>query len=425
VKGNEFIDTENAVSSSIGHYELNSEEIPYADLFLRALTGKRATALNRVRPEHVYLGMRKVEAMGAGKVVCEGREMLMLASNNYLGLAADPRLIEAGITAIKSWGSSTSGSRLLNGTNDLHIRLETRLAEYKKVESVVVYQSGYMANLGVLSALLSKDDVVIIDKLAHASIIDGCTLAGASLRSFKHQDMKALEAVLQSIAPDVGKLIVVDGIYSMDGDFAKFPALMQLARRYGARVMVDDAHATGVAGPTGRGTAEHFGLDEPDIITGTLSKAFGCVGGFVGAKKEITEFIKYNSRAFIYSTSLCPSLTASLLKAVDIVAQEPERRENLWRCTHYLLSALKGLGYNTGVSETPIIPIILDDESTMFELVQRLHDEDIFASPVIYPACPRKEPRVRISLCSDHTIQDMDRVLVSLRRHGRAMGIIS
>ncbi|MFA7388673.1 MAG: aminotransferase class I/II-fold pyridoxal phosphate-dependent enzyme, partial [Thiohalobacteraceae bacterium] len=222
----------------------------------------------------------------------------------------------------------------------------------------------------------------------------------------------------------VNKLVVVDGIYSMNGDYAKLPGLIEVSHRYNARVMVDDAHGTGVGGPTGRGTADHFGIAEPDIVTGTLSKAFGCIGGFVGATREVTEYITWNSRAFIYSTSLCPSVTAALLTAVDIVEREPERRENLWDCTRYLLKSLKQLGFNTGTSETPIIPIIVDDENTMFELVAALDADGIFVSPVIYPACPKKEPRVRISLSSDHKIADMDRVLYSLMRHGRRLGVI-
>jgi 8-amino-7-oxononanoate synthase len=312
----------------------------------------------------------------------------------------------------------------LNGTNELHEELERKLAWFKQLESVVAFQSGYMANLGVISAMLSKDDVAIVDKLVHASILDGCTLARAQVRSFKHQDMASLERVLEDVGYKACKLIVVDGIYSMDGDFAKLPEIMALARRYGARVMVDDAHATGVAGPNGRGSADHFGIDEPDIVTGTLSKAFGCIGGFVGAKKDIMDFIKFNSRAFIYSTSISPSVTASLIKAIRIIEDEPQKRTNLWACTRHLLSGLKALGFDTGVSETPIIPIILRDEHTMFELVARLDSDDIFASPVIYPACPRDKPRVRISLSSEHTIADMDRVLESVARHGRMLGLI-
>lgn len=327
--------------------------------------------------------------------------------------------------AIDRWGNSTSGSRLLNGTNELHLELEQALKEFKQVEAVVVFQSGYMANLGALSALLSKNDVAIIDKLVHASVIDGCKLAGAQVRMFKHQDFNGLEHILREVDPNVGKLIIVDGIYSMDGDFVNLPRLTEIARRYGARVMVDDAHATGVAGPQGRGTANHFDQAEPDIVTGTLSKAFGCFGGFVAARHEVIEFIKYNSRAFIFSTSLCPSVTAALLQAINIARAEPERRENLWACTHYLLDGLKSLGFDTGVSQTPIIPIILDDESKMFEMVQGLDDDGIFASPVIYPACPRNAPRVRISLSADHTLAEMDRLLDSLSRHGRALGLLN
>ena len=367
--------------------------------------------------------MRKVDAIHQGRVAHGGREMLMLAGNNYLGLAGAPRLGERAVEAIREWGNSTSGSRLLNGTIELHRRLEARLAEFKRVQPALVLQSGYMANVGVLSALLGPGDVMIADKLAHASLIDGCTLAGATLRTFRHQGIDSLTRVLAGLPAATPKL-VVDGIYSMDGDFAKLPEVLAVARRFGARVMVDDAHATGIAGPAGRGTADHFGVDEPDVVTGTLSKAFGGIGGFVGVTREIAEFLQYNSRAFIYSTSLPPAATAALLVAVSVVEGEPERRQRLWACTRHLLDGLRRLGYDTGVSESPIVPIILGDETRMLMLVEGLHRDDIFASPVIYPACPRNAPRVRLSLCADHDLADIDRLLDSHARHGRALGLI-
>jgi 8-amino-7-oxononanoate synthase len=395
-----------------------------ADLFHKAHVVNRKTSFERLKPEYIALAMRKVDRLEPGVVYNGGRRMLMLSSNNYLGLAGDPRILECGSRAVMSWGTSTSGSRLLNGTNQLHLELEEMLAKFKRVESVAVFSSGYNANLGIISALVSKDDIVILDKLAHASIIDGCQLAGAAVRTFRHQDMGALERLLQSLPADKAKLVVVDGVYSMDGDFAKLPDIMRISHRYGARVMVDDAHGTGVAGPRGRGTAEHFGLEEPDIICGTLSKALGCIGGFVGAKKEIIDFIKLSARSFIYSTSLAPSATAALLTAMTIMQEEPHRRENLWKCTRHLLRGLKEIGFDTGTSETPIVPVILSDESDMFELVAALDRDSIFASPVVYPACPKNKPRVRISLMSDHTIADMDRLLESLERNARRLGIL-
>ncbi len=395
-----------------------------ADIFSKIFSRHVQRSLGRLEPHQIALGMRKVDALGPGTVVTSGREMLMFSSNNYLGLANDPRVMECASRAVQTWGASTSGSRLLNGTNELHIELEEQLRAFKQIEKVVVFSSGYMANLGVLSALLTEDDVVVIDKLAHASIIDGCKLAGAQVRSFKHQDLESLEMVLLSIEPERSKLVVVDGVYSMDGDFAKLPDIIRIAHRHGARVMVDDAHGTGVAGPNGRGSAEHFGIDEPDIITGTLSKAFGCYGGFVGAKKEIIDFLKLSSRSFIYSTSLCPSATAAVLQALTITREEPERRENLWRCTNYLLRELKSLGFDTGHSETPIIPIILRDHNRMFDLVAALDAESIFVSPVVYPACPKHKPRVRLSLMADHTLADIDHLLDVLDTQGRRLGLL-
>jgi len=393
------------------------------DIFSKAYQKDNKHSFDRFEPQQIALGMRKVDSLGRGTVQTSGREMLMLSSNNYLGLAGDPRILECGARAVKNWGTSTSGSRLLNGTNELHIELEQLLAKHKQVESCAVFSSGYMANLGVLSALLKSDDVVIIDKLVHASIIDGCKLAGAKVRTFKHQDMQSLERVLSSIDDNVSKLVVVDGVYSMDGDFANLPEITRISHKYGARVMVDDAHGTGVAGNNGRGTAEHFGMDEPDIITGTLSKAYGCFGGFVGAKKEIIDYLKLSSRSFIYSTSLCPSATAAVISAMLIAEEEPERRQNLWKCTNYLLKELKTLGFNTGVSESPIIPIILSDHDKMFELVAALDKEDIFVSPVAYPACPKNKPRVRLSLMADHTIDDMNHLLDILEIEGKRLGL--
>lgn len=343
--------------------------------------------------------------------------MLMLASNNYLGLAADPRVTQAGGAALHAWGNSTSGSRLLNGTTALHVELETRLARFKNVEACALFSSGYLANLGVLTALANAGDYVVMDKLAHASLVDGTRLAGAHLRCFRHQDMRSLDKVLASIPAGASVLVVVDGIYSMNGDFAKLPEIAALAGKYGATLMVDDAHATGVAGANGRGTAEHFCMAEADIVTGTLSKAFGCVGGFVAGSGEMVDFVKHNARSFIYSTSLPPSTVAALLAAVGIIETEPQRRENLWKTTHYLLDGLQALGYDTGASETPIIPVIFRDQAQMFEMTIRLNADGIFVSPVIYPACARNAPRVRMSLGAEHTIADMDSVIDAFRRH--------
>lgn len=399
--------------------------LPLRDLFEKAMAERKKSSFDRVKPEYLALLMRKIESLDTGWCYANGRHMLMLASNNYLGLAGDERLILAGMEALKVWGNSTSGSRLLNGTNRMHLDLEQQLAEFKGTEAAAVFPSGYMANLGLISALLGKDDVVVMDKLAHASIIDGVRLSGASLRSFHHQDVEGLEHILATLKPGTAALVVVDGIYSMEGDFADLPRIVEVARSHGARVMVDDAHATGVAGPNGRGTADHFGMAEPDLVTGTLSKALGVTGGFVAGPKELIEFMKHNARSFIYSTSMSPVATASLLEALRVMRAEPQRRENLWKCTNYLIDGLKALGYDTGLSESPIIPVILDSEEKMFEMVLGLDKDNIFVSPVSYPACPKKEPRVRLSLNAEHTVEDMDRVLDSFTRHGRRLGLIA
>lgn len=394
------------------------------DLFEKAISEKTSSSLERVKPEYRAMMMRKVDSLESGWCRSGGRDMLMLASNNYLGLSGDKRLIQVAQTALDEWGNSTTGSRLLNGTNRMHLELERQLAEFKGTEAAAVFPSGYMANLGLLSALLAKGDLVVMDKLAHASIIDGVRLSGATLRTFRHQDIKGLERILKSVDPGISVLVVVDGIYSMDGDYALLPEITEVAHRYGARVMVDDAHATGVSGPNGRGTADHFGMAEADIVTGTLSKALGVTGGFVAGPSNLIEFMKYTARSFIYSTSMSPPATASLLEALRVMKEETYRRDNLWKSTYHLLDGLKALGFNTGPSETPIIPIILDSEDDMFEMVLRLDSDNIFASSVYYPACPKKEPRVRLSLNSNHTIEDMDMVLDSFKRHGKELGLI-
>ena len=410
-------------AAALSDRDLQKQPAP-VDLFERMQTPNDAS-LNRHGAELSKLAMRKVEDIGNGRVRVDGRTMINLSSNNYLGLAGDRRMIESSRQAIKHWGTSTSGSRLLNGTNDLHIELEELLRAFKQAESVILFPSGYMANLGVISAILRKDDIVIIDKLVHASVIDGCRLAGAKIRMFPHQDLAVLERILKSLDTERGKLVALDGVYSMDGDFAKLPEITKLAHRYGARVLVDDAHGTGVAGPEGQGTASHFGLDEPDIVTGTLSKALGGIGGFVATRNDVAEYIKFNARSFIYSTSCTPSNTAALIKAMEIIDEEPERRENLWKCTHHMLDGLRSLGFNTGVSETPIVTVVLDDEVKMAHLVAGLEGAAIFASPVIYPACPKHSPRVRLSLTSNLVLGDIDQVLDSFQRLGKSLGLLS
>lgn len=367
--------------------------------------------LSRLDKEQQRLMMRQMEMVMGSHCLYNGKKMLLLSSNNYLGLAEDDSIKQAGINAIVKWGNSTSGSRMLNGTNELHVELENKLSKFKKGKKVVIFQSGYMANVGVISALLKKDDYIICDKLVHASIIDGVKLSGATMIVFKHQDYEDLDRKLGELPKESTKLIVVDGVYSMDGDFVDYPTLDRVAKKHQAKIMIDDAHSTGVSGISGRGTAEHFNMSEPYVVTGTLSKAFGCVGGFVCADTEVIDYICFNARSFIYSTSLSPSLTASLIRATDLVIAADDRRKQLWKCTNYLLKELKLLGYNTSTSQTPIIPILFNNETSMFNAIKELENKAIFASPVIYPAVPIKSPRVRISLMATHTIEDMNKIL--------------
>lgn len=387
------------------------------DLFDHALAKRRKVSLDRIEPEHWALAMRKVKPVEDGRVLCNGRLMSMFASNDYLGLGHHAEVRRAAGRAIDQWGTSTSGSRLLNGNLPLHEQLEARLCTLKGTSSVALFQNGYMANLGTLSTVLDAHSSVFVDSLVHTSVIDGCRMAGARLQRFAHQDLDALERQLQQLPTSTAFLVVVDGIYSMDGDFAPLRELLRLTRDYGGRLMVDDAHATGVAGANGGGSAEYFGLAGVDIVTGTLSKAFASVGGYLAADESIVQLVKANSHPFIYSTSPSPAATAAADKAMQIAAREPERRERLWKNADYLRSAFEHLGLDTGASATPIIPVIFPQADTMFRLTQVLDAADIFAAPIIFPACPKNSPRIRFSVTADHTRAELDKVAAILERH--------
>ncbi len=371
-----------------------------------------------------YFFFRKLESPQDSEVVVNGKRVIMIGSNNYLGLTSHPRVKEAAIKAIEKFGSGCAGSRFLNGNLEIHEELEDKLARFFRKEAALVFATGYQTNLGSISALLGRNDVAIIDKYDHASIIDGCRLSFGKVKKYLHNDMKDLERVLEA-AKNKGKLIIVDGIFSMEGDIADLPNIVKLAKAYGARVMVDDAHGVGVLGRGGRGTAEHFGLeDQVDLIMGTYSKSLAAIGGFVAGSKVTIDFIKHIGRSMIFSASLPPSLVASVSTALDIIEEQPQLRRQLWENTHKMLKSYKALGYDTGTSETPIVPIIIKDNMKVYTMCKFLFEHGVFVNPVVSPAVPPGRELLRTSYMATHTKEQLDRVLDAFEKVGKQLGLI-
>lgn len=384
----------------------------------------RFTAAKEVMAAGVYPYFRRIESAQDPEVLVEGRRMIMIGSNNYLGLTNHPKVKEAAIEAVKKYGTGCAGSRFLNGTLDIHVKLESKLARFMNKESAIVFSTGFQTNLGAISALVGKDDVVIIDKMDHASIIDGCRLSFGEVRKYRHNDMEDLERVLRQNG-EKGRLIVVDGVFSMEGDIAKLPGIVEIAEKYGAGIMVDDAHGIGVLGKHGRGTAEHFGLeDKVDIIMGTYSKSLASIGGFIAASEDVIHYIKHISRPLIFSASPPPASVASVSAAIDIIESEPERREMLWENTRKMKKGFNDLGFDTGASETPIIPVIVGEDHKAFLMGRRLHEEGIFVNVAVSPAVPNGRALIRTSFMATHTEEQLDMVLEAFKKVGKELGII-
>ncbi|MGB9857406.1 MAG: aminotransferase class I/II-fold pyridoxal phosphate-dependent enzyme [Dictyoglomaceae bacterium] len=359
------------------------------------------------------------------EVVINGRRLIMLGSNNYLGLTTHPKVKEAAINAIKKYGTSCTGSRFMNGTLALHRELEEKLAEFLHKEACIVFSTGYQTNIGTISALISKDDIAITDKEDHASIIDGCKMSYGKMLRFKHNDMEDLERVLQSCPDSAGKLVIVDGIFSMAGDIAPLPDIVRLCKKYGARLMVDDAHSIGVLGDHGRGTANYFGLDkEVDIIMGTFSKSFASLGGFIAGDKDVIFYIQHTARSFIFSASMSPANTAAALAALEIMQEEPERIERLWKIANRMREGLKSLGFDIGNSCTPIIPIYIRDRWKTIYMWKELFDLGVYCNPVLPPGVPPNQSLLRTSYMATHTEEQIDRALEIFEKAGKKVGII-
>jgi len=373
----------------------------------------------------IYPYFREIESDQDTVVKINGKDVLMFGSNSYLGLTNHPRIKEAAKKAIDKYGTGCAGSRFLNGTLDIHIELEHRLAKLVGKDGALCYSTGFQVNLGVVSVLAGRRDYLLLDELDHASIIEGSRLSFSKVLKFAHNDMKALESKLRKCEPESIKMIVVDGIFSMEGDIAKLPEIVKLAEKYNASVMVDDAHSIGVIGKNGSGTASHFGLTKKvDLIMGTFSKSLASLGGFIAADKEVINFIKHNSRSYIFSASMTPASAASVLEALNIMESEPERIAHLWEVTNYALENFKSIGFNTGKSESPIIPLFIRDDIKALKLTQLLLGEGVFVNPVVSPAVPKEDSLIRFSLMATHTHKQVDTAVEKISKISRKLGII-
>ncbi|NDJ34254.1 MAG: pyridoxal phosphate-dependent aminotransferase family protein [Chloroflexi bacterium] len=357
-------------------------------------------------------------------VYYQGREIIMIGSNNYLGLTTHPKVREAAANAAMHYGTSCTGSRFMNGTLALHEELEERLANFVGKEKALVFTTGYQTNLGTVSALVGRGDVMITDKEAHACIVDGALMALGDMKRFKHSDPADLDRVLSKIDPEAGKLVAVDGVYSMGGDIAPLPELVEVCARHGARLMVDDAHSVGVLAD-GRGTAAHFGLtDEVDIITGTFSKSFASIGGFVAGDEQVMHYVQHHARSLIFSASLPASNVAAVLAALDIIEEDPGYVQQVWDNAEYMRQGLQSLGFDTGPSETPIIPIMVGEDIRTALFWKGLFEEGVFTNPVIPPGVPPNQSLLRTSYIATHTREQLDRALEIIEKVGRLQGII-
>jgi len=373
-----------------------------------------------------YQRLRILEGPSAAESRFDGREVINLASNNYLGLTTHPKLIEAAIAATRKYGAGSGAVRTISGTMDLHMELERRIAAFKNVESCVVFQSGFAANAGTVAAVLTPEDHIISDELNHASIIDGCRLSKAKIHVFSHKDHEGARRILAELDGAPGrKLLISDGVFSMDGDICPLTDLVEAAERYGAIMMIDDAHSSGVLGRNGRGTVDHFGLHgRVDIQVGTLSKAIGVLGGYVCGTRNLIEFLYHRARPFLFSTSHPPAVTAACLAAFDILENEPERIDRLWDNTRYFKQGLTASGFNTGASETPITPVIVGEAARAHQLSAELFNEGVLATGIGFPTVARDKARVRTIVTATHTREELDRALEAFRRAGKRMGIV-
>ncbi len=383
------------------------------------------TAPQQAKAAGVYPYFRAISSEQEPEVLIDGKKVLMFGSNCYSGLVSDPRIKEAAIEATKKYGTGCAGSPFLNGTLDLHKKLEQRIAEYIGKEDVMIYSTGFEVNLGVVSCLTGREDYILWDEQDHASIIEGRRLSFSTALKYKHNDMESLEKQLQKCDPDKVKLIVTDGVFSMEGDVANLPEIVRLAKKYNASVMVDEAHGIGVFGKGGRGTCDHFGVTKDvDLIMGTFSKSFASLGGFIATDKEITNFLRHHSRSYIFTASITPASTAAALKAIDIMEQEPERQEHLWEITKFALDGFRNMGCEIGNTSTPIIPLFVRDDYKTYHVVRDLFDEGLFVNPVVSPAVAPQDTLIRFSLMATHTKEEVEYALTKIQQVFRKYDLI-
>jgi glycine C-acetyltransferase len=389
---------------------------------LAYLTGE----LHALREKGLYQRLRVLGGEQRPVTEFDGRRVINLASNNYLGLTTHPKLREAARQALEKYGAGSGAVRTIAGTMSIHMALEEKIAAFKKVEACVVFQSGFAANAGTVAAILGKDDIIISDELNHASIIDGCRLSRAAIRVFPHKDAAAAGQILAEIASFPGrKLLVTDGVFSMDGDIAPLAALVEVAEKYGAIMMVDDAHASGVLGSHGRGTIDHFGVHgRVDIQVGTLSKAIGVLGGYVCGSRDLIDYLYHRARPFLFSTSHPPSVAASCLAAFEVLEQEPERIEQLWANTRFFKQGLAALGFDTGLSETPITPIMVGEAARAHQFSRELFEAGVFATGIGFPTVPQGKARIRTIVTATHTLAELEQALETLGKVGKRLGLV-
>ena len=373
-----------------------------------------------------YPFFKVITSLNGPHVTVDGREMIMVGSNNYLGLTTHPKVREAAMKALMEYGTSCSGSRFLNGTIDLHEKLEASLARFMGKEAAQVFSTGFQTNQGVIAPLIGRGESVIIDRLVHASVVEGVRLCFGKVGRFRHNDIVSLRKNLEVCPSNKGILVIVDGVYSMEGDIAALPEIVQTAKEFGARIMVDDAHGIGVLGASGRGTLEHFGLiEEVDLVMGTFSKSLASLGGFVAGDARVIAYVKHHSRALIFSAAMPPAAVAAVQAALEVIDTEPQIRERLWENTRFLMENVVAQGFNTGPTQTPVVPIIVGDDVLTAVYWKRLFDEGIFTNCVIAPGVPQGSQRIRMCLMATHTLEDLEKVVEVCGRVGRELGIIS
>lgn len=373
----------------------------------------------------IYPYFRKIESEQDTEVYIGGKKVLMFGSNGYMGLTNHPKVKEAAIEAIKKYGTGCAGSPFLNGTLDIHKELEAKLAAFVGKEDAMIYSTGFEVNLGVVSCVTGREDYVLLDEQDHASIIEGRRLSFSTAFKYKHNDMESLEAQLQKCSPDKVKLIVTDGVFSMEGDVANLPEIVRLAKKYDATVMVDEAHGIGVFGKQGRGTCDHFGVsDDVDLIMGTFSKSFASLGGFIACDKSITNYLRHHSRSYIFTASITPASTAAASAALDIMMNEPERQQHLWDLTHYALDGFRNMGCEIGNTSTPIIPLFIRDNNKTFAITRDLLEEGIFVNPVVSPAVASHDTLIRFSLMATHSKEQVTIALEKIQKVFRNYGLV-